>query len=529
MNMNAEHTVAKTNELEDGQMKEVQAGDRNVLLLRWDGQFRAYLPECPHHGAPLAKGHLSDGRLVCPWHQTVFDALNGHLIEPPSLNHLPTFDVRVDGDDVIVVVPPAPDETSGQPSMARYDAQADPRTFAILGTGAAGLAAAETLREEGFAGRLVVLTGEQDLPYDRTECSKRFLADADKPDPILRSEELFRDHDIEILTGHRVTRADLAGKTLETADGTAVPYDKLLIASGSRPRRLGVDGGDLGGIYTLRSLADARCLREAAQDADRAVVVGASFIGMEVAAALAQHDVQVTIVAPESVPFEGTLGPQLGRAFQHVHENEGTAFRLGTKIDRFEGAGEKVRAAVLDGGDRIEADLVVVGVGVAPVTDFLDELKLNDDGSIPVNRRLQAAESVFAAGDIASFPDWRDGVPIRIEHWRLAQQHGRLAARNMLGQDMPYAGVPFFWTQQHGVIAQFVGHVSQPDEIVLDGDPDEQDAMAFYVKGGKVRAVAGIFRDWQMAVVAELFAAERLFTLEEVRSELDQAHQPQPA
>ena len=481
--MNKEKVIAKADELQDGQMKEVKVEDRSILLVRVKGEYRAYLPECPHHGAPLSEGVLCDGRLRCPWHQTVFDAATGNLLDPPSLDRLAHYEVRVEGDDVIVSIPEHPAE-SRPPAMVGLDTNADDRTFAIIGAGAAGMAAAETLRHEGYRGRIVMLTREKAFAYDRTQLSKRYLAKPDASAPFIRDAAFYTNHGIELLPEHEVTEVDVSTKTITCADDTAMNYDRLLVVSGGAPRKLDVEGADLGNVFTLRSLADSNCLREAAAAAERAVVVGASFIGMEVAASLESRDVPVTVVAPEATPFERTLGQRIGRMYREVHEDKGGRFRLGTSVERFEGEDGKVARVVCKDGETLEADLVVVGIGVRPVTGFLKGVQINDDGSLNVDERFGVRDSVFAAGDVARFPDWRAGRPIRIEHWRLAQQHGMAAARAMLDKDPEFRDVPFFWTNQHWVIVQYVGYAREWDEIVVDGDISKQQFVAYYVKGG---------------------------------------------
>ena len=518
--MDTEEKVAGKDDLADGQMREVQVRDRRVLLVRLDGEFRAYAPQCPHQGAPLADGVLHDGHVRCPWHQAVFDLRNGGLVEPPALDPLPRYETRVEGNDVIVVLPPDATEGARKEEPAGYDADADGRTFGIVGAGAAGLAAAELLRDEGFRGRIVVFTREEHASYDRTQLSKARLANADAPRPTIRANAFFENRGIEILTGHEVTEADVSARTVTCGDGEPLKCDRLLLATGGAPRRLNADGADLANVFTLRSLADGERIRDAAGGASKAVVVGASFIGMEAAAALTQRGLDVTVIAPETVPLKRVFGERIGRMYLQLHEDQGTAFRLGETVARFEGDGV-VRRVVLKGGDTIDADLVVVGIGVRPATEYVTGVKTNDDGSLTVDTRLRAGEGVFAAGDIATFPDWRTGEPIRIEHWRLAQQHGRTAARGMLDQDAPCAGVPFFWTSQHKVITDYVGHTREWDDIEFDGDPAKRDFVAYYVRGGKVLAAAGCNREWQMAAIAEVLKPPESPTLDELLQALD--------
>ena len=521
-------------------MKALKLNGQKVLLVRLDGHYYAYGGACPHEGGPLGDGVLCEGHVRCPWHQAVFDGRTGHVEQPPALDDLAPLEVRVDGDKILVALP---EDTPGPrtPEMADYNPTADAeaatgrtdaaparpteeklrqgRTFVIVGAGAAGLAAAQALRAEGYQGKITMLTREPHAPYDRTALSKSYLEDPDADRPVLRPGGFYRKHGIELLTGCEVTAVDVGARRVSCADGSELACDKLLLATGAVPRRLDVEGADLPGVFLLRSLADNEALRSAAETAKRAVVIGASFIGMEVAASLRGRGIEVTVVAPESVPFERTLGPDIGRMYREKHEAEGVTFRLGQTVDRFDGDGA-LQGVELAGGDRLDADLAVVGVGVRPATDYLQGLDLHDDGSVPVDANLRAAEDVYAAGDVARFPDWRTGEPVRIEHWRLALQHGQVAGRNLAGRAQPYDDVPFFWTNQYWVITQDGGRAGQWDEIVVDGDVGQQNFVAFYVKDGRVFAAAGCERDQAMGRIAEMLRAPEPPTLEAVRKML---------
>ena len=518
--MATEHVVAHIGDLNDGEMRSVEIDEQTtILLVRQDGRYKAFTPTCPHHGAPMAEGTLHDHHLRCPGHQSVFDAEDGSLIEPPSLDGLATFDVRVEGEEVIVSIPDEP-VTSRTPAMTAMDTGRDARRFVIIGGGASGLMAAETLRHEGFRGRLVLLTREHALPYDRTELSKRYLADHNQPVPTLRAEGFFDDHDIEILFDKSVTEANLAAKSITCHDGMTMTYDKLLIATGGEPRRLNVEGEDLDNVFVLRTLDDCRRIRQAAMDASKAVVVGASFIGMEVAAALRQRGLDITVVAPEDVPFARTLGPRIGAMYRQVHQDEGTRFRLGDKVERCDGDGA-VRQVVLAGGDRLETDMVIIGIGVRPVTGFVTGVEINNDHSLSTDAHLRivGADGAFAAGDIARWPDWRTGEPLRVEHWRLAQQLGMTAARNMMDRQVPYQDVPFFWTTQHKTITQYVGCATQWADIVFDGDPAERTFVAWYLdEDDRVLAAAGCGRDKTLTALGDILRTPEPLRLEEVRS-----------
>lgn len=504
-----EISVAHVNDLGDGEMKEVAAGKTNILLARVNGQYHAVGATCPHYGAPLVEGVLSGERIVCPWHHACFNVITGDLEEPPALDALPRYDIRIEDDRVVVSVPDdAPDRRT--PVMVGHDPQADGRLFVIIGGGAAGYAAAQALREDGFKGRIQMITREDRLPYDRPNLSKDYLQGHAEPEWIpLRPNEFFSEHDIEVLRGKEVTRVDALSKTITFSDGATLIYDTLLVATGGAPRRLNLPGANLKNIFVLRSFADTNAIIEAAQEATRVVVIGASFIGMEAASSLIERKLSVTVVAPDAVSFEKTLGAEIGAMYQRLHEKHGVTFKLGESISRFEGEGI-IEAVVLGSGERLEADLVIVGIGVQPATNFLAGVTLHADGSVIVDSHLRAADGLYVAGDIARFPDSRTGKPTRIEHWRTAQQQGRIAAHNMAGKTVPYDSVPFFWTRQFDAGLMYVGHAESWDEIIFHGDVSAGGFLAFYVKENRVLAVAGMNRAQDMAAVEELMRLERM-------------------
>jgi len=510
-----EFPLANTYDLADGEMKEVSADGTRILLARVGGEFHAVGATCPHYGAPLAEGALCGTRVVCPWHHACFDVTTGALEEPPALDSLPRYEVRVREGRVLARVPSEAEDRVA-PRMSRRDAS-DTRLFVILGAGAAGYAAAQTLREDGFRGRVALVTREDRAPYDRPNLSKDYLQGQAEPEWMpLRPEEFYKEHDIGLLCGHEVTRVDAAAKTVTFGSGDTLRYDALLVATGGAPRRLNIPGSDLRNVCLLRSFSDADAVIETAGRSGRCVVVGASFIGMEAAASLRARGLDVTVVAPSREPFEATLGPEVGALFRRVHEEHGVKFKLGSIVYRFEGT-SAVEAVTLEGGERIEADMVVAGVGVHPATGFLEGVNLNADGGVAVDAHMRAADGLYAAGDIANFPDPRTGERARIEHWRIAQQQGRVAAHNMAGRPTTFDGVPFFWTRQFDTGLLYIGHASRWDDIIYAGDVAAQDFLAFYMSEGRALAVAGVNRDRDMAALEELFRLNLMPEAKELR------------
>jgi apoptosis-inducing factor 3 len=500
--------VANAAELKDGEMKEVSADGTPILLTRVGGEYHALGAHCPHYGAPLAEGVLSDGRIICPWHHACFDAKTGQLEEPPALDSLPRFDLTTENEKILVTLPPEiPDRAT--PKMARRD-PADKRLFVILGGGAAGYMAAQTLREDGYAGRIVMVTREDQGPYDRPNLSKDYLSGNAEPEWMpLRSSDFFAENDIEIMSSTEALSVDSAKKTIIFKDDTTFEYDSLLVATGGEPRTLPIQTDNYENVFLLRSFSDSDRIAGAAEKGQRVVVIGASFIGMEAAGSLRTRGCEVTVTAPDEVPFEKILGTEIGKLFQEIHEQNGVKFKLGTHAQSFKGDG-RVDAIVLQNGERLEADLVVVGIGVKPATAFLKGVELHRDGGVVTDEHLCAGNGLYAAGDIAHFPDHRTGEMTRIEHWRIALQLGRTAAHNMAGKPTRFTAIPFFWTTQYDATLNYVGHVKDWDSVIIRGDIGQRDFLAFYIKDHRILAVAGMNRDRELAIWEELIRQYRV-------------------
>ncbi|MBW4023472.1 MAG: FAD-dependent oxidoreductase [Proteobacteria bacterium] len=492
--------VAGLADLPDGGMLGLDAGDQSILLARSGDAVSVVGGTCPHAGARLADGARCGGRIVCPWHKASFDLRSGALVEPPAVDPLPRFPVRIEAGRVLVSLDAAP------PREPR--AEADSRCFVILGAGAAGQSAAQTLREHGFAGRLVMVSREPDLPYDRTVLSKYRLSGKPGAEKSpLQDADFYRRHRIERMTAE-IVEVDAGSAAVRFADGGSLHYDAALLATGGTPRAPKLPGAELGGVFLLRSAADSDAILAASLKARRAVVVGAGFIGMEVAASLRERGLDVTVVMPESTPFEKPLGPMIGAVFAGLHEKQGVVLRAREEVSAFEGDGV-VRTVRLASGEELPADLVVVGGGISPATGMLRGATLREDGGVLVDRHLRAADKLFAAGDVAAFPLYGDRPPVRVEHWRVAQQHGRDAAFNMMGRDAPYLAVPYFWTIHFLKRLDYVGHAEAWDEIVVDGDLQKPEFIALYLRAGRVDAVIGWDRDQDIARTICLFEERR--------------------
>ncbi|TGD78512.1 FAD-dependent oxidoreductase [Hymenobacter wooponensis] len=529
-----ELNLAPADALQEGEMRTFTAQDTEVLLIRREGQYLALAAHCPHYGAPLEKGRIVNDQLICPWHHTCFRVTDGHLCQPPALDNLPSYPVRVAEGRVWVQVPSKPAASADSPEKTPtalvgglapnpHAAAPDARTFVLVGGGAAGQFAAQTLRTEGFGGHIVLVTGQNELPYDRTKLSKGFLAGkVDEKGLPLRKPEFYAEHQIEVVPA-RVTGLNRHKRELRLSNQETLRYDDLLLAPGTQPNLLPkLPGHELEGVLPLRTTEDATALRQAASSAQRVVIIGASFIGMEAAASLMDGQRHVTVVAQEAEPFERILGPKIGRAFRNLHRRQGVRFKSEAAVAALEGENGRVVAVRLESGQRLPADVVVLGVGVRPATDFLAEvLDLEKDGGLRVDAHLCAAEHVYAAGDVAMFPLTGGLGQHRIEHWRIAQQQGACAARNMLGRQEAFTAVPFFWTQQYGKSLRYAGHASSWDEIIFHGDVRRLDFLALYALNNRIVAAAAMNRDDDMICIEALFQQDRMPTPTAARKKIN--------
>ncbi len=513
-----EKAVVDAAEMNDGEMREFEVDERKVLLVRLYGEFYAVGGECTHFGAPLADGVLHKGRVRCPWHQACFDAVNGDLEEPPALDALSRFEARVEDGEVIIQVPEGSTNEAG-PKLAEKDLTQDDRTFLIVGGGAAASTAAETLRQSSFRGEIEIVTREESPPYDRTQLSKYQMANNKSGVPNLRNSDFYEEAGITLRKGKEVVGLDREAKQVFLNDGSEVNFDKVLLAPGSEPNNLGVPGEELDNVFSLRTPRDLKSINKKAEEASRVMVIGSSFIGMESAASLLERDLEVTVVSLSSTPFERVFGKEIGEVYRKTHGENGVDFEMESEVGSFKGDG-KVREVELADGKTLPADMVILGVGVTPATGFLEEsLDLDEDGGIEVDEHLKVTDDIYAAGDVARFPDWRTGEKIRVEHWRLAQQHGRVTAKNMVGERTAYRSVPLFWTNQFDIYLRYVGHVSSWDDLIITGDLGEKKFIGYFVKDGRIAAAAGSNVNQKMAALAELMGEEDLPSPEKVRSD----------
>lgn len=459
--------------------------DESVLVTRVDGEICACGNECPHYGGPLGDGDLRNGTVRCPYHNAAFSLPEGRLSAGPATDDLPRYSIREENGAVFLGASVAPEIPIPEGS--------DERSALIVGAGAAASSCAETLRREGFAGSITMLTAEEHGPYDRPMLSKAVISgNAPAKAAQLRDGEFYERLRITVRTGERVTDLDANQKSVTTESGTEYAADWMLLATGSEPRTLDIPGMTLPGVFTLRSRDDAEAIAKASKGAKRAVVVGANFIGMEAAAELRKRGVEVFVVEPQEEPMASVFGTEVGGRLRKMHESEGVYFHLGRKPTSVEGP-DAVESVVLDDGNELAADLVVFGVGVMPAVDYLASSGLVEDPArgVPVDEQLRTkADGIFAAGDVARFP--AHGSEYRVEHWVHAQQQGRHAALAMLGKEEPFTDVPFFWTRQYTTTVKYAGYPVRFDSVEYRGDVESGSFLAGYFADGKLTAVSTI-------------------------------------
>jgi 3-phenylpropionate/trans-cinnamate dioxygenase ferredoxin reductase subunit len=364
------------------------------------------------------------------------------------------------------------------------------RSFVIVGAGLAGAKAAETLRDEGFDGRITLIGDEPERPYERPPLSKEYLRGEADGKPFVHPEDFYEEHEIELLTGRSATSIDAGGREVVLDDDRRLSYDALLLATGAEPRRIDVPGTELDGIHYLRTLADSESIAGAIESAERIVVVGSGWIGAEIAASARAKGTEVTMVEMSSLPLERVLGPELGRFYLDVHRDHGTEFLPETTVERFEGDGAVERVLTRDGAV-VDAQAVVVGVGVAPRTALAEAAGIRVENGVLADERLEtSAPGIFVAGDIANAAHPFYGRRLRVEHWANALNQGPAAARSMLGREVSYDEIPYFFSDQYDVGMEYSGFASTDDEVVIRGDLTKREFIAFWLADDRV--VAGM-------------------------------------
>jgi NADPH-dependent 2,4-dienoyl-CoA reductase/sulfur reductase-like enzyme len=425
----------------------------------------------------------------CPWHHACFNLRTGQSLRPPGLNDVSCWLVEVRAAKVYVTGKAPKAAAKRLPSRRA----SGPGSVVIVGAGAAGECAAETLRRDGYEGSLTMYDPDPDAPYDRPNLSKDYLAGTASDDWIpLHPPEFYQERGIEIIRNRRVLALEAGAQRIRLDDGSTREFGAVLLATGSTPARLSAEM-ERGNppVYYLRSFADSKAIIAAAAGAKRVVIIGASFIGLEVAASLRARNLEVHVVAPHARPLERVMGPELGDFIRRLHEEHGVVFHLRQTVKEIANG-----VVTLEGGQRLAAGFVVAGIGVRPNVELAERAGLTIDRGVVVDEQLQtSAPGIFAAGDIARWPDPHTGERIRVEHWVVAQRQGQAVARSMLGQGEPFTAVPFFWSQHYDVPVNYVGHAERWDSIRVDGSVEGKDCAVRFLRGDRTLAVATIYRD----------------------------------
>jgi apoptosis-inducing factor 3 len=475
-----------TRDLRDGSMISGQAGGEEVVLGRRGDEFFAIGAHCTHYGGPLAEGLIVGDTVRCPWHHACFSLRSGEALRAPALDPVPCWRVEQLGDKIFV--------REKLPTPAPKRGTQGPSSVVIVGGGAAGLAAADMLRREGYDGPLTIASADASPPVDRPNLSKDYLAGTAQEEWVpLRPSDYYRDRRIDLLLHSRVSSLDTTKRRIVLESGKAIEFGALLLAPGADPVRLPIDGAADSQLHYLRTFADSKAIIARATSAKRVVVVGASFIGLEVAASLRTRGIFVDVVAPDRQPLERVMGAEVGLFIRKLHEAHGVTFHLAETVSGVDG-----RTVTLAGGTHLEADFIVLGVGVRPSLALAEQAGLAIDRGISVNEYLETSVAgIFAAGDVARWPDPHTGERIRVEHWVVAERQGQVAARNILGRREKFDAVPFFWSQHYDVAINYVGHAEKWDAIEIDGSLDARDCTVVYKKNGRPLATVTISRNLQ--------------------------------
>lgn len=522
-------------DLKPGEKREVEVEgieEGKVLLCNVGGKTTALGAKCTHYGAPLVKGVLTgDGRITCPWHGACFKASNGDIENAPAIDSLPSFQISEKNGSVYITGEEQTIKGSRRKPNIKISGASGPEKVVVVGLGSGALGTIEALRESGFKGSITVIGSESYPPIDRTKLSKALIDDPKKI--ALRDEAWFSDAGISVVHDE-VSAVDFSSKKVSTKSGSSFPYTKLVLASGGSPKSLPLPGfKELDNIFLLRTIPHVAEINKAIGDKKKKIVIiGSSFIGMEVANATAK-DNDVTVVGMEKAPLERVMGEEVGRIFQKSLEKNGVKFKLDAGVEKAlpsKSDKSKVGSVELKDGTSLPADLVILGTGVAPQTNYLKEnsaVTLEKDGSLKVDEHflVSGLKDVYAIGDIATYPyhgPGGNGKPVRIEHWNVAQNAGRAAAAHIVDSNArPKPFIPIFWSAL-GSQLRYCGHTPEGfDELILKGQPEEAKFVAYYTKGETVVAVATMGVDPVMTQSSELMRRGAMPSRSEIKNGVD--------
>ncbi|XP_055003884.1 apoptosis inducing factor mitochondria associated 4 [Boleophthalmus pectinirostris] len=505
--------VCQEDDLKDGEMKAVEVGDAKVLLVRTRGQYTAIGSKCSHYGAPLIKGVLVGDRVRCPFHGACFNVKTGDIEDYPGLDSLPCYKVTVTNGQVYVTINK---KTMMQTKRVKEMCSVTPdlkHTIVLIGGGPASLVCAETLRQNNYKGRIIMITKDSLPPFDKPKLSKAMNEDSNNL--LLRSRDFFHEFGIDLWTQKEVISVNTADKVMKLSDDSLQPYDQLLIATGCRARPLSCPGWDLEGVMLLQSYKDAKEIHTLSVGR-KAVVIGTSFIGMEAASYLSNKAASVAVVGTSVYPFERSLGREIGQMTMQMLEEHSVKFYMKSGVSEIRGHNGKVKEVVLKDGQVLEADVVILGIGVIPNSDFLQGsgVEIDSRKAVIVNKLMMTnAPDVFSAGDVTAFPLTirRDQI-VSIGHWQMSHAHGRVAALNMLKKTTEMKSIPFFWTVLLGKSIRYTGYNEGYTEIIFKGTVAERKFLAFYIKDDVVVAAASLMFDPAVAHLAEMMALGQCIT-----------------
>nr|XP_033488081.1 apoptosis inducing factor mitochondria associated 4 [Epinephelus lanceolatus] len=505
--------VCQEADLKDGQMKEVTVGEQKVLLVRTQGQYSAVGSQCSHYNAPLVKGALVGDRVRCPFHGACFNVRTGDIEEYPGLDSLPCYKVKVEDGQVYVSIKKNSLKLTRRVKEMCSLVPDIKHTILLIGGGPASLVCAETLRQHCYQGRIIMVTKDSLPPIDKPKLSKALNVDSSSI--LLRTIDFYQKYGIEVWTQKEVVSVNPADKVVKLSDGTLQHYDQLLISTGCRAQPLNCPGSDLTGVKLLQRYEDAQEIHSSCLG-QRAVVIGASFIGMEVASYLSDKAASVAVVGTSRYPYERSLGPEIGKMSMQMLEEQKVKFYMSDGVTEIHGENGKVRAVVLKSGEVLDADVVIVGIGVIPNSDFLSgsELKVDSRRAVIVDKYMSTSiPDIFSAGDVTSFPlTIRGDQRVNVGHWQMSQAQGRVAALNMLNKPTKCDSVPFFWTVLLGKSIRYTGYGEGYTEIIFKGKVEERKFLAFYIKEEVVVAAASLMFDPAVARLAELMATGQIIT-----------------
>ncbi|KAM7399432.1 hypothetical protein PAMP_018705 [Pampus punctatissimus] len=505
--------VCQEGDLKDGQMKEVSVEDQKVLLVRTRGQYSAVGSKCSHYNAPLVKGALVGDKVRCPFHGACFNVRTGDIEEYPGLDCLPHYKVKVEDGNVYVSINKKCLKLTKRVKEMCSPVPDIKHTVLLIGGGPASLVCAETLRQNCYQGRIIIVTKDTLPPFDKPKLSKAMNVDSSSI--LLRSSDFLQQYGIEVWTQKEVVSVNPPKKTVKMSDGTLQHYDQLLISTGCRARPLNCPGEELMGVKLLQSYEDAKEIHSFSLG-QKAVIIGASFIGMEVASYLSDKASSVAVVGTGGYPYERSLGPQIGRMTTQMLEEHNVKFYMNDRVTEIRGENGKVKEVVLKSGITLEANVVIVGIGVIPNSDFLagSEVEVDSRKAVIVDKFMRTnIPDVFSAGDVTSFPlTIREDQRVNVGHWQMSQAQGRVAALNMLKKPTKIDSVPFFWTVLLGKSIRYTGYGEGYTEIIFKGKVEERKFLAFYIKDEVVVAAASLMFDPAVAHLAELMATGQRIT-----------------